>query len=448
MRPVFRLLSAFVILGFANFLWGRAPVRPVTVEPPKVEPPTLSRSDTVVYVRDGDLYTCALPGGATRRLTRDGGNQSPHWSPSGNWIIYYHQDSSDMSEYCLIRRDGTGRHTLPFISGRQPTYSFSPLTEEIAAVTAYGNLEVMPLEGGKLRRMVSASNGNRADGVSWSPDGRSLAYTIEHPDTFVNGRLDTYRTSLWQTRANGSGTPRMLYVSNEHEDVPEICGWSADSRYLLFWTLHTYPGASCNMDGLPLYACPMERPYRKARLLGREGASEVLSKPEFVRCSPTGSRVAVSVGGLRWWVTNKRIALMDLRNRSTRFVTSASLAATSPIWSPDGKRIAYQAAPNADLDKEGSMGRSREQMRLWIMDADGTRQKRLNSGPVADDMGPRWLSDNDSLLVAREKEEGDQTILSLWTIRADGSGLRCIAPSIGTDNDWHHDYFDLWSPRP
>jgi Tol biopolymer transport system component len=145
-------------------------------------------------------------------------------------------------------------------------------------------------------------------------------------------------------------------------------------------------------------------------------------------------------------VVNKRIALVDLRSYSTQLVTPSSLAAICPTWSPDGKRIAYLAAPSRA--KGESISDAVRRMSLWIMNADGTHQKRLEIGPVADDMGPRWVGDGHYLLFERIQEGPDQDIRSLWMIGVNGQGQRCIVPHIGIDDEeWRSNHFDVWLPQ-
>jgi TolB protein len=79
----------------------------------------------------------------------------------------------------------------------------------------------------------------------------------------------------------------------------------------------------------------------------------------------------------------------------------------TPVWSPDGRQIAYAA---------GAIGESEG---LFIMDRDGTNARRLTNG---NDLVPAWSPDGNRIAFARETGSGGQ----IWMIDADGSGLHQV----------------------
>jgi TolB protein len=59
-------------------------------------------------------------------------------------------------------------------------------------------------------------------------------------------------------------------------------------------------------------------------------------------------------------------------------VLNASRVGECAEWSPDGRRIAF----SSERDGEGE---------VWVMDADGSHQRRLTHDPATYDAPKRWL---------------------------------------------------------
>src|SRR5439155_2040177 len=72
-----------------------------------------------------------------------------------------------------------------------------------------------------------------------------------------------------------------------------------------------------------------------------------------------------------------------------------------PSWSRDGMRIAFRSERSGESE-------------IWVMNADGTRQRRLAAG-----LSPAWSPDGS--LIAFSGRAG------LSMIRPDGTGLRALA---------------------
>jgi Tol biopolymer transport system component len=99
-------------------------------------------------------------------------------------------------------------------------------------------------------------------------------------------------------------------------------------------------------------------------------------------------------------------------------LTSGNAGAVDPVWSPDGKRIAYtrNAGPG--------------QSDIWVVNADGTGNRAVTSGP-ARDMDPSWSADGAWIAFTRGPLNGP----AIHIVRADGSGLRRV--TIGTAREGH-----------
>lgn len=55
---------------------------------PSADAPSQPSLGKLAYVQDGDIWVKDLPAGEARRLTHDGSNWRPRWSPSGEWLAW------------------------------------------------------------------------------------------------------------------------------------------------------------------------------------------------------------------------------------------------------------------------------------------------------------------------------------------------------------------------
>jgi TolB protein len=67
-----------------------------------------------------------------------------------------------------------------------------------------------------------------------------------------------------------------------------------------------------------------------------------------------------------------------------------------PDGSPDGRKIAYE---------EGDVGSGR----IWVMNADGTHNQQLTTGP-GDDFGTAWSPDGRQIAFVRDLGHGDRNV--------------------------------------
>jgi hypothetical protein len=118
-------------------------------------PAGVASNGIVVYSLRGDIYTKELSTGQVRRLTRDGLNVGPRWSPSGRWITFHkREDKSDTAGAVtwVMRRNGFGARSLCCSEGWD-AFGWSPSGDEI--FTDDGNLVALHPDTGKTRQVVS-----------------------------------------------------------------------------------------------------------------------------------------------------------------------------------------------------------------------------------------------------------------------------------------------------
>ncbi len=93
----------------------------------------------------------------------------------------------------------------------------------------------------------------------------------------------------------------------------------------------------------------------------------------------------------------------------------------SPVWSPDGERIAYSAF--------------RDNWEIYVMDADGSDQTNLTNDPGFD-IDPTWSSDGSRIAFQSIRDGGDTG--EIYAMESDGSGQANLTEHLADDNspDW------------
>ena len=177
--------------------------------------------------RKSDISVLELGRDTLTRLTFEGNNVAPVWTPDGQRITYAHFEKPGIGDLYWTHADGTGNPLrLTTINGRPFPSSWHP------------NGKVLLFDEGIYQRQISTFmmtvEGNDAQGwkpgepkpllsdssVNWessfSPDGRWLAYvTNESGDFQVYVRAFTGQGGKWQISTDGGRFPKWSRTKKE-----------------------------------------------------------------------------------------------------------------------------------------------------------------------------------------------------------------------------------------
>jgi TolB protein len=313
-------------------------------------------------------------------------------------------------------RDGGARSSAASASPseRSPSPSAAGSPIDIASLTGRivfsddtNDIWSMKADGTHVRRLTSAPA--LEFDPTWSPDGRRIAYRHQSGDDRT--------TEIYAMDADG--THRLRLTRNDVADWgPD---WSPDGRRIVW-------NSSVGTGGFGFFGYVIAPDGTGLRRITRHYI-------EYPAWSPDGSRIAFMAqeAGAVGNNPNYNIFVMDADGSHVRRLTTMEGEDGWPAWSPDGKRIAFSSARDdcsisdaPDCRTTGDVGPWAD---VWIMNADGTEQRRVTS-----EFGQffTWSPDGSAILVT-----GDETYL----IRADGNGLTPF-PVEGVS----HPLFPDWIP--
>ncbi len=407
---------------------------------------TASNLGKLAYISDGDLWVRTLPDGEPKQVTSGGGNNSPLWSPSGEWIALRRSDD----RVWVMRDTGEGATALEG-SSAGGMYAWSPVTDTLAFTTPKGNLGVASAPDWRVQPVVTAQ-GEQVyfSHFAWSPDGEWLAFSEDHslrpPQA---GEPSQLYASLQKIHPDGRDRTELLNAGNPSVDGLELAGWSRDGSQIYYWPDPDF-SASLLADGSELKAVSTD-----GAVLTRTLTAATLLYPDFWIEAPDGRSVGVVEGFGRETWSHKRVAVVDRSSGQLTYLTDSDTAAISPAWSPDGERIAYVAAPDFGFVGGGPPAKAgAAERRIWIMNKDGSGKHALTNDEAFRDELPQWSRDGQFILFARLNAADEA---SLWLVSAAGGTPQQVAGGLVLDPlttwfgyygyiDWTRD-FDWWRGR-
>ncbi len=259
---------------------------------------------------------------------------------------------------------------------------------------------------------------------AYSPDGERLVY---HSNARMKARSasttytnNIYFYELYVSDADGrnpqlvSGAFMPLPPVDDYRQAGAAVGaFSPDGRSVVF---HTTAFSDASFSDWALVLLNLDN-AAKPRIIADAPGSDV-----FGDFSPDGKRIVFASernstsGSMDIYVADLDTGVLHQITNVQRLVELDTQRAGSiivdgyPTWSPDGTRILFHST------RSGYGGNS-----IYVMDADGSRVRRLSS-VTSDDQQPVWSADGTRIVFASDRNNNFNH--QIYMMNADGSSVR------------------------
>lgn len=372
-RRGWRALGARVALVLAGGLLASTLAHAADIQDTRLLTQPAVSDRHIAFVYAGDLWICDLDGRNVRRLTSDQGTESnPAFSPDGTQVAFSAQYDGNTDVFVVPAAGGVPTR-LTWHPGADVTMGFTPdgksvlFTSPRSVFTGrYTQLFTVPLTGG-VETPLAIPNAARA---TYSADGQSIAYNPIAPAHLQ-----------WKHYRGGTVSQVYLYRTKDHgiDKIPQPPGrandadpmWVGDTVYFRSdrngeFNLFTFDPKTkaiaqvtthADFPVLNAAASKSHIVYEQAgylhlfdvktkqatRVKIGVAADLVETRTRYVKggsyvrslaLSPSGARAAFEFRGE---IISVPAAKGDPRN----LTNSVAANDRSPVWSPDGKQIAY-----------------------------------------------------------------------------------------------------------
>ncbi|MBZ5725538.1 MAG: hypothetical protein LAP87_11110 [Acidobacteriia bacterium] len=331
------------------------------------------------------VFVRSVPSGAPRQLTTGEANDiGPVWSPDGDTIAFLR--IGDEQTECVVIPSGPGsagaieRHIEGCgVAGEEaqplPALSWTHDGKSLVVVRAAGKqppaLALAPLDSGRLRELTHPPEGSEGDSTpAVSPDGGTLA--------FVRGTASG-GADIWLCDLSGGALRRLTFDDSAIRGI----AWTPDGHDLLY--------AGTRAHGSRLWRLPAYGGSPRDLIIAGHDA-------QYPAISAVGNRLAYTETPSVSSIWRAPLETRDSADEARPIIRSSGRE-TGPKYSPDGKSI-------ADISDQTGADE------IWIGDADGGNRVQVThfNGPALARV--RWSPDGKKLIFdASNNHESDVYII-------------------------------------
>ena len=266
-----------------------------------------------------------------------------------------------------------------------------------------------------------------------SPDGFWVAYVVSSIDV----KADKSDSDVWIVSYDGK-TNRQITFSSDSESSPR---WSPDGKFLSFtssrpgpnkgsqvWVLDRSGGEAMQLTELKGRLQGYEwspDSKRLAMVIGDPDPDEAAAAPVAGAGAKPPKPIVIDKykykqDGQGYLLSNRHsyVYLYDIAGKKLDRLTKAKADESSPVWSPDGSRIAFTSNHAADPDRDPIA-------QIYVADAKaGSAEKQITPNTSRGGRGaPQWSPDGKTLvfLEGDEREYGAYGMSHLTSVASDGN---------------------------
>ncbi len=305
---------------------------------------------------------------------------SPEVSPDGKWVAYGistpdMEANRGVSNIWIVSTSGGDAIQLTQ-SGKDSAPSWSPDGKTLAFLSGRdgtSQVYVISMEGGEAKKLTTLSTG--ADLFKWSPDGKSIAFTsgvyVDCKDDTCNKQRDEEKE---KSKVKAHVAEHLLYRHWDH--------WSEGKRSHLFIQATEGTSAARDLTAEADYDVPPDE---------RGGGADINFSPDSKELCYTA--VADKVEAIS---TNADLFLVPVAGGESKRITTNQGFDGNPVYSPDGKYIAYHAQMTPGYEAD------RWQLMLYHREAGQSESISANFERSANDLA--WSPDSKTIYFLAENE--------------------------------------------
>ncbi len=304
----------------------------------------------------------------------------PKISPDGKWVAYVittpDMDANRNASNLWIVSTSGGAPLQLTQSGHDSSPEWSPDGKTLAFLSSRdgtSQVYLLPMDGGEAHAVTHLSTG--ADLVKWSPDGKTIAFaSAVHPDCKDDACNKAHDVEKEKNKVKAHVYEQLLYRHWTH--------WFEGKRSHVFVTAADGSGEPRDLNAGANYDVPPDE---------RGEPSDINFSPdskEICFTAVTDKMEAIS--------TNADLFLVPVSGGEPKKITSNPGYDSNPVYSPDGRFIAYHA--------QLTPGYESDRWRIMLYDRQSGKSENLSEAfdRSANDLA--WSADSKTVFFTAENE--------------------------------------------